>query len=66
MEMVMTNGFVELSSTETAEIDGGKWHWYDYVITLTNPFYGLSKAIREDLQSQYEYGYIQGRKDSGR
>lgn len=29
MEMVMSNGFAELSVTEMSEIDGGKLHWYD-------------------------------------
>ena len=66
MEIVIANGFVELSSTEMAAIDGGQWHWYDYVLTVINPGYGIGKAIREDLQSQYDYGYTQGRKDSGR
>lgn len=61
MEMVMTNGFVELSANDMEMIDGGAWKWYEYVYSVINPGYALCKIISEDLRNCYENGYAEGK-----
>lgn len=56
MEIVMTNGFAELSANEIFELDGGGWKWYDYVGVAVSPVYGTYKIF----SSLYELGFSNG------
>ena len=62
----MNNEFAELNASEMNDIDGGKW--YHVVGGVVGGVGGviLAEAIARDLQSQYNYGYNQGRQAAGK
>ncbi len=57
----MNTNFTELSMVEMETIEGGKWHWYDVVITAYCPSYGVAKVIYDDLSNCYWNGYAEGK-----
>jgi len=51
-EIIMNTNFTELTKNEMETIEGGKWHWYDYVATAVCPLYGIAKATYEYVKSR--------------
>ncbi len=53
----MNTNFTELSMNEMEMIEGGKWHWYDVVITTYCPAYGVAKFTYDLYNLGYSNGY---------
>lgn len=66
MNNTITNvtGFSELSENELNEINGGAAWWVNLEVSIIFPGCGCYMAVKNDLNSRYEMGKINGKRDA--